>query len=74
MKVRQQRCNMTKEYKLDIARTKTTEGVGLPYSIVAQIIPAENQVAIENDIVKQFRQDKPRERFHLRYSCFLSAL
>ncbi len=54
MKVRQQRCNMTKEYKLDIARTKTTEGVGLPYSIVAQIIPAENQVAIEKEDAADF--------------------
>ncbi len=71
MKVRQRRCNMTKEYKLDIARTKTTEGVGLPYSIVAQIIPAENQVAIENDIVKQFRQDLVKRYDQKDLSCHI---
>ena len=40
MKVQQQKCDM-KTYKVDIARTKTNPGVGLPYSIVAQIVPVD---------------------------------
>ena len=70
MKVQQQKCDM-KTYKVDIAKTKTNPGVGLPYSIVAQIIPAENQVAIENDIVKQFRQDLVKRYDQKDLSCHI---
>ena len=42
MKVQQQKCDM-KTYKVDIAKTKTNPGVGLPYSIVAQIIPVDEE-------------------------------
>ena len=38
MKIQQQRCDM-KTYKIDIVKTKTNPGVGLPYSIVAQVVP-----------------------------------
>ena len=53
MKVQQQKCDM-KTYKVDIAKTKTNPGVGLPYSIVAQVIPVEE---CNNDIMKKFRKD-----------------
>lgn len=70
MKVRQLRCNMTKDYRLDIARTKTNEGVGLPYSIVAQIIP-EGDDNGENDIVKSFRADLVRRYDQKDLSCHI---
>jgi hypothetical protein len=71
MKVRQLRCNMTKEYKIDIAKTKTNEGVGLPYSIVAQIVPLEGQVAIENDVVSTFRKDLVKRYDQKDLSCHI---
>ena len=74
MKVRQLRCNMitlNKEYRLDIAKTKTNAGVGLPYSVVAQIIPMEGQLAIENDIVSTFRKDLGKRYDQKDLSCHI---
>jgi hypothetical protein len=62
---------LNKEYRLDIAKTKTNAGVGLPYSVVAQIIPMEGQLAIENDIVSTFRKDLTKRYDQKDLSCHI---
>lgn len=67
MKVQQQKCDM-KTYKVDIAKTKTNPGVGLPYSIVAQVIPVEE---CNNDIMKKFRKDLVKRYAQKDISCHI---
>ncbi len=79
MKVQQQKCDM-KTYKVDIAKTKTNPGVGLPYSIVAQIVPvdetstrfgADPMFGSNADIVKQFRKDLSTRYEQKDISCHI---
>lgn len=67
MKIQQQRCDM-KTYKIDIAKTKTNPGVGLPYSIVAQVVPVEES---NNDIMRKFRKDLVKRYSQKDISCHI---
>jgi hypothetical protein len=76
MKIQQQRCDM-KTYKIDIAKTKTNTGVGLPYSIVAQVVPVEesnnakSSSFLNNDAMRKFRKDLVKRYAQKDISCHI---
>ena len=72
MKIQQQRCDM-KTYKIDIVKTKTNPGVGLPYTVVAQILPESDteELVNSNDVIKLFRTDLSRRYSQQDISCHI---
>ena len=76
MKIQQQRCDM-KTYKIDIVKTKTNPGVGLPYSIVAQVGPVEesnnakSSLFLNNDAMRKFRKDLVKRYAQKDITCHI---
>jgi len=56
------------KYKINIAKSNTDIGVGLPYSVIAQILPESNT---DGDIVKLFRTDLSGSYSQKDISCHI---
>jgi len=57
-------------YRVNIAKSNTDIGVGLPYTVVAQILP-ESDTENSNDVIKLFRTDLSRRYSQQDISCHI---
>ena len=56
-------------YRVNIAKSNTDIGVGLPYTVVAQLLPESDDNS--NDVIKLFRTDLSRSYAQKDISCHI---
>tara|TARA_B100000035_G_scaffold181311_1_gene154752 strand:+ start:591 stop:854 length:264 start_codon:yes stop_codon:yes gene_type:complete len=60
-------------YRVNIAKSNTDIGVGLPYTVVAQLLPESDAEELDNsnDVIKLFRTDLSRSYAQKDISCHI---